>query len=119
MTIGMELLEKGYVAAAFLENVLEREKLGGTDLPSGTAVPHGNSTYVNHTVVVVIKNKKKFKWNKYYVDIAFLICIAKRDTFQTRNILSDIYHIIDNGTSLKQLREASSKEVVYKTIGSE
>ncbi|MBO1305642.1 transcription antiterminator [Enterococcus sp. 669A] len=117
--IGEVLLKQKSIKPAFSETVLEREALGGTDLPTGTAVPHGNSLYVNQTTIVVVKNSKKFKWNKYYVDIVFLICIAKQDTFQTRNILSDIYNIIDNSDQLKQIREATSKDELYKKLGSD
>lgn len=117
--VGEALIENNFVTRPFVQTVQEREELGGTDLPTGTAVPHGNSTYVNQTIIVVIKNRKKFKWNKYYVDLVFLICIAKQDTFQTRNILSDIYNIIDNSEQLKQLREATSNEVLYRKLGSD
>lgn len=117
--VGETLIENNFVTRPFVQTVQEREELGGTDLPTGTAVPHGNSTYVNQTIIVVIKNKKKFKWNKYYVDLVFLICIAKQDTFQTRNILSDIYNIIDDNERLKQLREATSNEVLYRKLGSD
>ncbi|MDO0918474.1 MULTISPECIES: PTS sugar transporter subunit IIA [unclassified Enterococcus] len=117
--VGERLIQRNYVSSSFRQTVLEREELGGTDLPSGTAVPHGNSTYVNKTIIVVVKNKKKFKWNKYYVDLIFLICIAKQDTFQTRNILSDIYNIIDNNEHLKQLRDSTTNEMLYRRIGSD
>ncbi|MEO1771620.1 BglG family transcription antiterminator [Candidatus Enterococcus ferrettii] len=117
--IGDQLVNQNIVEPKFIETVLEREEVGGTDLPSGTAVPHGNSTCVNQTTIVVVKNSKKFKWNSYYVDIVFLICIAKQDTFETRNILSDIYNIIDNNEQLKELREAASKDELYKKLGSD
>ena len=117
--VGEVLVENNFIKEDFIQTVQEREELGGTDLPTGTAVPHGNSTYVNQTIIVVIKNKKKFKWNTYYVDLVFLICIAKQDTFQTRNILSDIYNVIDNSEQLKQLREAASNDVLYRKLGSD
>lgn len=117
--ISDQLIHKNYVKAAFVESVLEREELGGTDLPSGIAVPHGNSRYVNHTVIGIVRNRKKFKWNKYSVDFIFLICIAKQDIAQTRNILSDIYHVIDSSQQLKNLRSVTSKEALYKNLGSE
>ncbi|MGG5333527.1 BglG family transcription antiterminator [Enterococcus sp. AZ163] len=117
--IGDQLVIQNIVEPKFIETVLEREEVGGTDLPSGTAVPHGNSTCVNQTTIIVVKNSKKFKWNSYYVDIVFLICIAKQDTFETRNILSDIYNIIDNNEQLKELREAASKDELYKKLGSD
>lgn len=117
--VGEVLIENGFVTQQFIQTVQEREEMGGTDLPTGTAVPHGNSTCVNQTIIVLVKNKKKFKWNKYYVDLVFLICIAKQDTFQTRNILADIYNIIDSNEQLKQLREATTNDVLFRKLGSE
>uniref|UniRef100_UPI00403FAA70 BglG family transcription antiterminator n=1 Tax=Candidatus Enterococcus willemsii TaxID=1857215 RepID=UPI00403FAA70 len=118
-TIGTELVNKQFVTSHFVENLFQREELGGTDLPSGTAVPHGNPMHVNQTVVVIIKNKKKFKWEKYYVDIIFLICIAKKDTSQTRHILADIYNIVDDLNKLKEIRGKFSKRDLLKSLGSE
>ncbi|MGJ0917718.1 BglG family transcription antiterminator [Enterococcus avium] len=117
--VGEVLIENGFVTQQFIQTVQEREEMGSTDLPTGTAVPHGNSTCVNQTIIVLVKNKKKFKWNKYYVDLVFLICIAKQDTFQTRNILADIYNIIDSNKQLKQLREATTNDVLFRKLGSE
>lgn len=117
--VGEVLIENGFVTQQFIQTVQEREEMGGTDLPTGTAVPHGNSICVNQTIIVLVKNKKKFKWNKYYVDLVFLICIAKQDTFQTRNILADIYNIIDSNEQLKQLREATTNDVLFRKLGSE
>lgn len=117
--VGEVLIENGFVTQQFIQTVQEREEMGSTDLPTGTAVPHGNSTCVNQTIIVLVKNKKKFKWNKYYVDLVFLICIAKQDTFQTRNILADIYNIIDRNEQLKQLREATTNDVLFRKLGSE
>ena len=117
--VGEVLIENGFVTQQFIQTVQEREEMGSTDLPTGTAVPHGNSTCVNQTIIVLVKNKKKFKWNKYYVDLVFLICIAKQDTSQTRNILADIYNIIDSNEQLKQLREATTNDVLFRKLGSE
>jgi len=117
--VGNNLIEKGLVEKEFISGLLQRENLGGTDLPSGAAVPHGNPRHVNQTIVVIIKNKQKFKWDKYYVDIIFLICIATQDTLQTRRILSDIYNIVDDSKILKQIRGKSSKAALLKNLGSE
>lgn len=117
--IGKELIQSGYVTTEFIESVTNRETVGGTDLPTGVAVPHGNSHDVKKTIVAVIKNAKKFKWNNYFVDIAFMICISKQDTKETRNILSDIYNIIDSPERLKGIRGASSTDDLLKGFRSE
>lgn len=117
-SVGDELVNKKFVTREFISGLSHREKLGGTDLPSGTAVPHGNPLHVNQTVVVIIKNKKKFKWDKYYVDIIFLICISREDTLQTRKILSDIYSMVDESKFLKQFRSKTTREALLKNLGS-
>ncbi|CZQ96349.1 BglG family transcription antiterminator [Trichococcus ilyis] len=117
--IGKKLIQAEYITQEFIESVSNRETAGGTDLPTGVAVPHGNSHYVNRTVVAVIKNAKKFKWKNYYVDVVFMICISKQDTKETRNILADIYNIIDGPERLKGIRRASSTDDLLKGFRSE
>ncbi|WP_320163931.1 BglG family transcription antiterminator [uncultured Trichococcus sp.] len=117
--IGKELIQSGYVTPDFIESVSNRETVGGTDLPTGVAVPHGSSHDVKKTIVAVVKNAKKFKWNNYFVDVAFMICISKQDTKETRNILSDIYNIIDSPERLKGIRGASSTDDLLKGFRSE
>lgn len=116
--VGEELVIEEFVTQEFISGLSHREKLGGTDLPSGTAVPHGNPLHVNQTVVVIIKNKKKFKWDKYYVDIVFLICISREDTLQTRKILSDIYSMVGESKLLKQFRSKTTREGLLNNLGS-
>ncbi|WP_067837782.1 BglG family transcription antiterminator [Amphibacillus sediminis] len=117
--VGKDLIDKQYVLPEFVPSLKKRENLGGTDLPSGVAVPHGNPIYAQKTLIVVIKNRKKFKWDKYYVDITFLICISKQDTRQARNILSDIYNIVDHSDSLQGLRESFTIKSLLRTLGSD
>lgn len=111
------LKEDGYVTSEFVVSLKDRERLGGTDLPSGTAIPHGNPSCVNRTIITVVKNKKKFKWEKYYVDIIFLISIARKDKQLTKNILSDIYNVVDNKDILSELRKQKNKEAFLNAIG--
>lgn len=117
--VGSDLITKGYVKPAFIINLRDREELGSTDLPSGTAIPHGSSIYVEQTVIAVIKNKKKIKWTSYYVDVIFVICISEEDTREMRPILSDIYNIIDDTKKLTEIRRVSSVKLLKKIIGSE
>lgn len=69
------------------------------------------------TTVVIIKNKKKFKWDKYYIDMVFLIGIAKKDSNKTRAILSDIYSIINNQNILQEMRRINKIENLVNLIG--
>lgn len=115
--IGQKLIKHHYATQNFVDSLYDRENLGGTDLPSGIAVPHGNPTNVNETIIVIIKNKNKFRWDKYYVDVIFLIGISKKDRMDTKNILSDIYKIVDDSDMLLKIKNSSSKEELIKTLG--
>ena len=68
-SVGKELVSNNYVTENFVTSLISREELGGTDLPAGVAVPHGNPSDVKRTSIAIVKNKKKFKWDTYYVDV--------------------------------------------------
>lgn len=101
----------------FLASLKEREKIGGTDLPVGVAIPHGNYANVFETTVLFVKNKRKFKWHTYFVDIICIIAISPEDVMQTRNIMSNVYKIVDEEYILNQLREAKNEEEFLKVLG--
>ena len=117
--IGQRMLQADIVTESFIDNLHQREKIGGTDLPQGVAVPHGYPQNVNETYVVVIKNQKKIKWQRYYVDLIFIICIASKDTGETRGLLADIYHLIDEPELLKKIRLSKTVKELYQAVGGE
>lgn len=116
-TVGKQLVHQKYVTEKFVESLKAREEMGGTDLPTGAAIPHGNPKFVKKTVIAVVRNKKYFKWNEYAVKTIFIVCIAEKDTKEIRNILSDIYRIVENKENLNQLYLISEKEDFRKMIG--
>lgn len=115
--IGQVLVKDNIVSDGFIDSIIKREGLGGTDLPTGIAIPHGNPKYVNKTNVAIIINKKPFKWLEHQVKIVILICISEKDTKKIKNILSDVYSIVHNKQLINTLDNADSKEKVYEIIG--
>ncbi|MBO0428072.1 transcription antiterminator [Vagococcus fluvialis] len=118
-SVGKELVSNNYVTENFVSSLISREELGGTDLPTGVAVPHGNPSDVKRTTIAILKNKKKFKWDTYYVDVIFVIGISSENRGDTRKILSDIYNIIDTPKSLEEIKQAKYKEDLFIKLGSE
>ncbi|MGY3777106.1 BglG family transcription antiterminator [Isobaculum melis] len=116
-TVGKKLVDQQYVTKKFVESLKAREEMGGTDLPTGAAIPHGNPKFVKETVIAVVRNKKYFKWNEYAVKTIFIVCIAEKETKEIRNILSDIYQIVEHKDNLNQLYLMSKKEDFRKMIG--
>ncbi|MFI3622646.1 BglG family transcription antiterminator [Vagococcus fluvialis] len=118
-SVGKELVSNNYVTENFVSSLISREELGGTDLPTGVAVPHGNPSDVKRTTIAILKNKKKFKWDTYYVDVIFVIGISSENRGDTRKILSDIYNIIDTPKNLEEIKQAKYKEDLFIKLGSE
>lgn len=118
-SVGKELVSNNYVTENFVSSLISREELGGTDLPTGVAVPHGNPNDVKRTTIAILKNKKKFKWDTYYVDVIFVIGISSENRGDTRKILSDIYNIIDTPKKLEEIKQAKYKEDLFIKLGSE
>ena len=108
MDISLQLEEKQIVDKQFKIQLLEREAQSDTDLPTGIAIPHGNPMSVHRTRIVVVKNKRKLKWNQYFVDIVFMICIAKEDLSKTREIMTYLYELLENQHYLQQIRTSPS-----------
>ena len=113
---GQELVEKKIVTDSFIDDLFHREKLGATDLPMGIAVPHGSPENILQSKIFLIKNQRKIKWNDYFVDIIFVICISPVDKFRTKGILSDIYNIIDNPQLLQLIRREKSASYIIDTL---
>lgn len=115
--IGKDLVNKKVIKEEFINDVIERENLGGTDLPIGVAIPHGSPNNVIENAVVLIRSKKKIKWDQYYVDIFFMICVAKENVNDARAILSYIYELIDDENTLKNLRYGNIEQIINLTEG--
>ncbi|MBM0065942.1 PTS sugar transporter subunit IIA [Alkalicoccobacillus gibsonii] len=59
-----QLAASGMVTSkqGFLEDVLEREKLGPTGIGSGIAIPHGKSIHVNEAAIAIGRMVDVIEW---------------------------------------------------------
>lgn len=117
--IGNRLQKAKVVTDKFIESMMSRERLGGTELVTGAAIPHGNPKYVKRTVVAIVKNNKYIKWNESSVKTVMIVCIAEKDTQKIKGILSDIYQIVESKERLNQFTESPTKEALRRKIGCE
>ncbi len=111
------LFHEGFVSSKFKDGILSRENLGGTDLPIGIAIPHGKPQDVYKTTILPITLKRKIKWDEFYVDIIFFICISEKDRMKTKRIIQNIYSIIENKELLRKIRRTKSVEEFLVTVG--
>ncbi|MFD3257332.1 transcription antiterminator [Paenibacillus lentus] len=116
-TIGNKLVAGSFVTESFMDSLKNRELMGGTDLPTGVALPHGNPNYVNETIIVFVRNKKNIVWNKSSVRTVIVICFSEKDTKNIKHVLSDIYSIVENREMLNQIYMMSDKQEFKMRIG--
>lgn len=107
------LEDKGIVTSAYQKSIYEREDKGGTDIVSGGAIPHGSLDEVNETKVVIWTNKNGFKWTKYQVKVIIFFIIKKEDVKEIREILEDVFHLIETKEDVEILVSYQGKESLY------
>lgn len=115
--VGKTLKDNNVVSDGFIDSLIKREELGGTDLPTGIAIPHGNPKYVNETNITIITSNKSIKWNEQNIKIIVIISIAEKDVKSIKNILSDVYSIVNNKQLLNELDNAIFEEEIYDILG--
>lgn len=108
------LKEKDLVNDDFEENIFNREKLGATDLDSGVALPHAFPETVKKTKVLIMTLEKPIKWNERFVQTVILICISKEDLGKAKDILEEIYSIVEERSIVSEIFEHKTKqEILY------
>lgn len=103
--INTRLIAENYIDSKYMDTLIHRETIGNTDLPSGVATPHGDIERVNQSLIVIINNKKKIKWNKYFVDKIFVLLISKEDTMETKKIIKELYALINDKKIMNNFKE--------------
>ncbi len=91
-----KLIQDRYVHEGYMKSLIDREAVGNTDLPEGIAIPHGDIHLVNKSLIILVNNKEKIWWNKYFVDKIFIVLISKDDTSWTKKIMKELYALINN-----------------------
>lgn len=111
-----QMYKNGYVTKEYQKTVFEREAIMSTDLGNRIAIPHGNEKEIIESKIAVITLKKPILWDQHYVDIIFLIAMNMKNPQKTKNILKDLYSIMDSKKMLEELVKANSKEMIIQCI---
>lgn len=108
--IGEKLIAQQIIQPEFVQGMINREALGGTDLPTGVAIPHGNPKFVKQTQIIMVTNFKAIKWNEHLVKMIIIVCIAEKDTKNLKKILAEVYSLVKNKSVINQLCEISNNQ---------
>ena len=96
-----KLVKDGYVEEEYYQTMIMREQIGSTDNIYQIALPHGDMKYVKKTVICFGILEEPIKWKNHFVHLIIFFNISKEDIIKSRDILDDIYKLIQS----KELKE--------------
>ena len=101
------------------ESLLARERLGGTGVGHGVAIPHGRLKENSNTLAAFIKLQNGVDYDaadRQPVDLLFALLVPKESTDEHLQVLAQLAKIFSNEDFRKQLREANSSDEVYQLL---
>ncbi|PAB57868.1 BglG family transcription antiterminator [Anaeromicrobium sediminis] len=97
------LEKKEYIKKSFKGTVLKRESLMATEIGNSIAIPHGEPSEVKKSCIALTVLEEPVKWESEWVKYVFLICLAKKDIFKTKNIIKNLYNRMDDKEFINSL----------------
>lgn len=89
-TLCDQLHEEGFVDAAFLDSVIEREAIVSTLLGDGIALPHALGLLAKKTVVYTVLAPQGIVWGDETAHVIFLLAISKSE-YEEAMAIYDIF----------------------------
>ncbi|MDU5106082.1 MULTISPECIES: BglG family transcription antiterminator [unclassified Clostridium] len=111
------VIKKDLVYSGFKESIMEREKLGSTSLDSAVAIPHALPSTVKHSVIGIMTLDKNIKWSGKAINTIILICISEKDIKNVKNILSEVYDIVESKERVKEIFLGKNKKEIFDELG--
>ena len=118
-----ELLKKGYVCNTYEEKLMEREESYPTGLKlttMGVAIPHANTEYSKANKFIVLNLKKQIEYknmeDESNVNVCLVIGLVFNDKDKHMDNLMKLSLLLQNEEKLKEIKEAGTKDEVYKTL---
>ena len=101
------------------ESLLARERLGGTGVGHGVAIPHGRLKENSHTLAAFIKLQNGVDYDaadRQPVDLLFALLVPKESTDEHLQVLAQLAKIFSNEDFRQQLRDANNSDEIYQLL---
>jgi len=101
------------------DSLLARERLGGTGIGHGVAIPHGRLKNTEQTIGAFIKLDKAIDFDSLDnqpVDLIFALLVPEHSTQEHLQVLASIASMFNDEQAREKLRHASSAEEIYQII---
>ncbi len=100
-------------------SLLSRERLGGTGLGNGIALPHGRLKNGLTTIAAFIKLKQGVDYDAsdhQPVDLVFALVVPEHSTEEHLQLLAQLAGVFNQPEFLAQLRREDSNEAIYSLL---
>ena len=100
-------------------SLLSRERLGGTGLGNGIALPHGRLKNGLTTIAAFIKLKQGVDYDAsdhQPVDLIFALVVPEHSTEEHLQVLAQLAGMFNQPEFLAQLRREDSNEAIYRLL---
>lgn len=101
------------------ESLRARERLGGTGVGHGVAIPHGRLKGTNNTLGAFIRLKEGVDFDsadRKPVDLIFALLVPEESTDEHLKVLAKLASMFSNEEFREKLRTASSSQAIYQLL---
>ena len=109
----------GVTGQEVLNSLFSRERLGGTGLGNGIALPHGRLKNSLSTTAAFIKLKRGVDYDasdRKPVDLIFALLVPEHSTEEHLQILARLAELFHKPEFLARLRRQKSSETIYELL---
>ena len=117
---GALLVNTGCVLPDYVEGMLTREQSMSTCLGNGVAIPHGvyeNRDHILHTGISVLQLPAGVIWEDE--EKVYLVIGIAASGDEHVGVLSNLAEAVDDETTLSEMINTSSPDVIVKYLGAE
>lgn len=109
----------GVTGQQVFDSLLSRERLGGTGLGKGIALPHCRLKNSVSTIAAFIRLKRGVDYDatdRQPVDLMFALVVPEHSTEEHLQVLSQLAERFDRPEFLARLRAGESNETIYELL---
>ena len=107
------LLQEGYVKKGYYEAVVERESMGSYVINKAVSLPHADSSYVNHPVIVIAKTISPILWDGE--SKVSLICLLALD-IDGKDGVRFLYNKFQSEKFIIQIGQAKTEDDIREAL---
>ena len=109
----------GLTGQEVFNSLLSRERLGGTGLGNGIALPHGRLKNGPSTIAAFIQLKQGVDYDAIDhqpVDLIFALLVPEQSTEEHLQVLAQLAEMFNKPEFLARLRREESNEAIYNLL---